>query len=123
MVLGVSDAAGKYYVPPLGAFLIYLVMVGLLVLAAGRPGIVWKALIPLSVALGDFIPIVSYGLKRARGSAGRPAETTTHTCLSRPGPACPHWRQDKASDEYDVSTSRHGRTHGDNPATWATRVR
>ena len=30
IVLGVSDAAGKYYVPTLGAFLIYLVMVGLL---------------------------------------------------------------------------------------------
>jgi branched-chain amino acid transport system permease protein len=30
VVLGVSDAAGKYYVPTLGAFLIYLVMVGLL---------------------------------------------------------------------------------------------
>jgi branched-chain amino acid transport system permease protein len=30
MVLGVSDAAGKYYVPTLGAFLIYLVMVSLL---------------------------------------------------------------------------------------------
>jgi branched-chain amino acid transport system permease protein len=29
-VLGVSDVAGKYYVPQLGAFLIYLVMVGLL---------------------------------------------------------------------------------------------
>jgi branched-chain amino acid transport system permease protein len=30
IVLGVSDAAGKYYIPSLGAFLIYLVMVGLL---------------------------------------------------------------------------------------------
>ncbi len=30
IVLGLSDAAGKYYVPSLGAFLIYLVMVGLL---------------------------------------------------------------------------------------------
>jgi branched-chain amino acid transport system permease protein len=30
MLLGVSDVAGKYYVPELGAFLIYLVMVGLL---------------------------------------------------------------------------------------------
>jgi len=30
IVLGVSDAAGKYYVPTLGAFLTYLVMVGLL---------------------------------------------------------------------------------------------
>lgn len=30
LVLGVSDMAGKYYVPWLGAFLIYLVMVGLL---------------------------------------------------------------------------------------------
>jgi branched-chain amino acid transport system permease protein len=30
IVLGVSDAGGKYYVPTLGAFLIYLVMVSLL---------------------------------------------------------------------------------------------
>jgi branched-chain amino acid transport system permease protein len=30
MVLGVSDVAGKYYVPALGAFLIYLVMIVLL---------------------------------------------------------------------------------------------
>jgi len=30
LVLGISDMAGKYYVPWLGAFLIYLVMVGLL---------------------------------------------------------------------------------------------
>jgi branched-chain amino acid transport system permease protein len=30
MVLGISDVAGKYYVPQLGAFLIYLVMVVLL---------------------------------------------------------------------------------------------
>jgi branched-chain amino acid transport system permease protein len=30
VVLGVSDVAGKYYVPELGSFLIYLVMVGLL---------------------------------------------------------------------------------------------
>jgi branched-chain amino acid transport system permease protein len=30
MLLGVSDVAGKYYVPAIGAFLIYLVMVGLL---------------------------------------------------------------------------------------------
>jgi branched-chain amino acid transport system permease protein len=30
MVLGISDMAGKYYFPQLGAFLIYLVMVGLL---------------------------------------------------------------------------------------------
>jgi branched-chain amino acid transport system permease protein len=30
VLLGVSDVAGKYYVPQLGAFLIYLVMVGLL---------------------------------------------------------------------------------------------
>src|SRR5262252_2669404 len=30
IVLGLSDAAGKYYVPTLGAFLIYLVMVSLL---------------------------------------------------------------------------------------------
>lgn len=29
-VLGISDVAGKYYAPQLGAFLIYLVMVGLL---------------------------------------------------------------------------------------------
>ena len=29
-VLGISDVAGQYYVPELGAFLIYLVMVGLL---------------------------------------------------------------------------------------------
>jgi branched-chain amino acid transport system permease protein len=29
-LLGVSDVAGKYYIPQLGAFLIYLVMVGLL---------------------------------------------------------------------------------------------
>jgi branched-chain amino acid transport system permease protein len=29
-LLGVSDVAGKYYVPGLGAFLIYLVMIGLL---------------------------------------------------------------------------------------------
>jgi branched-chain amino acid transport system permease protein len=31
-VLGISDVAGKYYVPQLGAFLIYLVMIGLLML-------------------------------------------------------------------------------------------
>jgi branched-chain amino acid transport system permease protein len=31
-VLGISDVAGKYYVPQLGAFLIYLIMVGLLML-------------------------------------------------------------------------------------------
>jgi branched-chain amino acid transport system permease protein len=30
ILIGVSDVAGKYYVPQLGAFLIYLVMVGLL---------------------------------------------------------------------------------------------
>src|SRR5712691_7265644 len=30
ILLGISDMAGKYYVPQLGAFLIYLVMVGLL---------------------------------------------------------------------------------------------
>lgn len=30
VLLGISDVAGKYYVPQLGAFLIYLVMVGLL---------------------------------------------------------------------------------------------
>ena len=30
LVLGVSDMAGKYYVPELGAFLIYLVMITLL---------------------------------------------------------------------------------------------
>ncbi len=29
-VLGISDMAGKYYFPWLGAFLIYLVMVGIL---------------------------------------------------------------------------------------------
>ncbi|MCC6473325.1 MAG: branched-chain amino acid ABC transporter permease [Burkholderiales bacterium] len=34
-LLGISDVAGKYYVPQLGSFLIYLVMVGLLV---WRPG-------------------------------------------------------------------------------------
>ena len=32
ILLGVSDAAGKYYVPTLGAFLIYLVMVSILLL-------------------------------------------------------------------------------------------
>jgi branched-chain amino acid transport system permease protein len=30
-LLGISDIAGKYYVPQLGAFLIYLVMIGLLI--------------------------------------------------------------------------------------------
>ena len=30
MLLGVSDIAGKYYVPATGAFLIYLVMIVLL---------------------------------------------------------------------------------------------
>jgi branched-chain amino acid transport system permease protein len=30
-LLGVSDVAGKYYVPELGAFLIYLVTIGVLV--------------------------------------------------------------------------------------------
>ena len=30
MLLGISDMAGKYYVPALGSFLIYLLMVGLL---------------------------------------------------------------------------------------------
>ena len=30
ILLGISDIAGKYYVPELGAFLIYLVMVVLL---------------------------------------------------------------------------------------------
>jgi branched-chain amino acid transport system permease protein len=30
MVLGISDVAGKYYIPQLGAFLIYLVMISLL---------------------------------------------------------------------------------------------
>jgi len=30
-LLGISDIAGKYYVPQLGSFLIYLVMVGLLI--------------------------------------------------------------------------------------------
>lgn len=31
VLLGISDIAGKYYMPQLGAFLIYLVMVGLLI--------------------------------------------------------------------------------------------
>jgi branched-chain amino acid transport system permease protein len=31
-VLGICDVAGKYYVPQLGAFLIYLIMIGLLML-------------------------------------------------------------------------------------------
>jgi branched-chain amino acid transport system permease protein len=31
MLLGISDTAGKYYLPEFGAFLIYLVMIGLLV--------------------------------------------------------------------------------------------
>ena len=30
VLIGISDIAGKYYVPQLGAFLIYLVMIGLL---------------------------------------------------------------------------------------------
>ncbi len=30
MLIGISDIAGKYYVPELGAFLIYLVMVAVL---------------------------------------------------------------------------------------------
>jgi branched-chain amino acid transport system permease protein len=30
IVLGISDVAGKYYIPQLGAFLIYLVMITLL---------------------------------------------------------------------------------------------
>ena len=30
MLLGISDTAGKYYVPAIGAFLIYLVMISLL---------------------------------------------------------------------------------------------
>jgi branched-chain amino acid transport system permease protein len=30
MLIGVSDIAGKYYLPELGAFLIYLVMVAVL---------------------------------------------------------------------------------------------
>ncbi len=34
MLLGVSDIAGKYYVPALGSFLIYLVM---MVLMMWRP--------------------------------------------------------------------------------------
>jgi branched-chain amino acid transport system permease protein len=34
-LIGISDVAGKYYVPEIGAFLIYLVMVGLLM---WRPG-------------------------------------------------------------------------------------
>ena len=29
-LIGISDVAGKYYVPGLGAFLIYLVMIALL---------------------------------------------------------------------------------------------
>jgi branched-chain amino acid transport system permease protein len=32
MLLGVSDVAGKYYVPATGSFLIYLVMIVLLML-------------------------------------------------------------------------------------------
>ena len=32
MLLGVSDVAGKYYVPAIGSFLIYLVMIVLLML-------------------------------------------------------------------------------------------
>ena len=32
MLIGVSDIAGKYYVPQAGAFLIYLVMVAVLML-------------------------------------------------------------------------------------------
>ena len=36
-LLGISDMAGKYYVPELGAFLIYLVMVDAADVAAGRP--------------------------------------------------------------------------------------
>jgi branched-chain amino acid transport system permease protein len=30
-LLGVSDMAGKYYVPELGSFILYLVMVGMLI--------------------------------------------------------------------------------------------
>ena len=30
ILLGISDMAGKYYVPQVGSFLIYLVMIGLL---------------------------------------------------------------------------------------------
>jgi branched-chain amino acid transport system permease protein len=30
MLLGISDTAGKYYVPAIGAFLIYLVMIVIL---------------------------------------------------------------------------------------------
>ena len=45
-VLGISDMAGKYYFPWLGAFLIYLVMVALLM---WRPaGLVWQALTAIS---------------------------------------------------------------------------
>ena len=36
-LIGISDVAGKYYVPELGAFLIYLVMVVLLMWRPGRP--------------------------------------------------------------------------------------
>jgi len=32
LLLGVADVAGKYYVPALGAFMIYLVMIVVLVL-------------------------------------------------------------------------------------------
>jgi branched-chain amino acid transport system permease protein len=32
LLLGVADIAGKYYVPALGAFMIYLVMIVVLVL-------------------------------------------------------------------------------------------
>jgi branched-chain amino acid transport system permease protein len=32
LLLGVADIAGKYYVPALGAFMIYLVMIIVLVL-------------------------------------------------------------------------------------------
>ena len=42
VVLGISDMAGKYYFPWLGAFLIYLVMVGAADVAPAGP--VWKAL-------------------------------------------------------------------------------
>src|SRR5262249_32398 len=47
-LLGISDVAGKYYVPGLGAFLIYLVMIGLLMwrppgLFRGRSGVAHPA--------------------------------------------------------------------------------
>ena len=32
LLLGIADVAGKYYVPALGAFMVYLVMIVVLVL-------------------------------------------------------------------------------------------